>query len=196
MVDQLRTEILVEDADVSVGLQEQAILDNYRWREDAPANLVRRLKNIEKRLDDYPSARNVQPTRLGNVLRHYEEETGRESVEGLVHEVYDRLPFSLQVSHDEQRGRLDLYCSMTFVWFFVVGLGVLLIGWGDDWRYSATLAAAGLGAALVTYRAAIASAHYYGSLLLLVAQYDLEPQTHQRKRWWRRLTWAATPASP
>lgn len=196
MVDQLRAEVLLEPASVSVGPQEQALLDSYRWRENAPANLARRLRNIDKRLDDYPSARNVQPTRLGNVLRHFEEETGRESIEGLVDEVYDRLPFALQVSHDEQRGRLDLYCSMTFVWFFIVGLGVLLIGWGDAWRYSAALVIAGFAAALLTYRAAVASARYYGALLLLVAEYQAAPAEPRRKSWWRRLTWMADPATP
>lgn len=191
MVDRLRSEVMGEGIYPTLTLAEDKLVDAYRWREEAPSNLMRRLRNIDKRLDDYPSARNLQPTRLGNVLRHYEEETGRESVESLVDEVYDQLPFSLQVSHDDQRGRLDLYCSMTFVWFFVVGVGVLLMGWGPNAQYTVAFLAVGLGAALITYRAAIASARYYGSLLLLIAAYQPPAPTVRPKRWWRRISWAA-----
>ena len=75
-------------------------------------------------MSDYPrDASRVMPTRLGNVLRRYEVETGADDIERFVERVYRRLPFSMQLSHDEQRARLDLYCSMVFVLWFGALMG-------------------------------------------------------------------------
>ena len=83
-------------------------------------------------------------------------------VESLVEDRFDSLPFSLRVSHDEQRGRLDLYCAMTLV-FVVVGMvsAVQFIlehdndggwhGWkiGGAWEYGVWLAFVCMVSALV-----------------------------------------------
>jgi hypothetical protein len=185
MIDALEVLVLRRGDVVSLSPDQEEVIASYNWREHAPATLLRRLKNLDKRKDDYPSVKNIQPTRLGNVLRHYEEESGNESVESMVDEVFDRLPFSLQISHDEQRGRLDLYCSMTFVWLFVSSIAVLRFGWGEYRAYAISSIIVGVVAAYLTYRAAVASARYYGNLLLVIAAYLEEPVTHESS-WWRR----------
>jgi hypothetical protein len=189
MINALAVQVLQKGDAVKLTAAEQSVVDSYQWRDSAPGSLLRRLKNIDKRLADYPSEGNMQPTRLGNVLRHYEEETGSESVELLVDEVFDRLPFSLQLSHDAQRGRLDLYCSMTFVWLFVTALAVVRLGWTENRSYVVVAIVVGLIAAYLTYRAAVASARYYGGLLLLIAQYIPKPEPKPaHRRWWQRLS--------
>ena len=149
-----------------------ALVTDYDWTEHAPPETLRRIANLDKKLEDLPDEVNIQATRLGNVLRHYEDETGSSAVESLVEEVYDRLPFSLQVAHDEQRGRLDLYCSMVFVWIFVALVTILRFGWTPSHMpYTVAAAALGVFGAWFTYRAAVASARYYGLLLLQIAAF-------------------------
>lgn len=189
MIDRLRSEVLAEGRQVELSEQEASVVDDYNWRQHAPRNKLRRLRNIEKKLADYPSVGNLMPTRLGNVLRHFEEDTEVENIESMVDEVYDLLPFSLQISHDSQRGRLDLYCSMTFVWLFITILGVALLGPGPNLPYTVAYATTGVVAALLTYRAAISSARYYGSLLLVIAEHRPKPAPEMsptKTSWWRR----------
>jgi hypothetical protein len=171
MIEALGAQVLNERLTVSLTKAEIQIVSRYPWTEHAPIEFVRRLTNLDKRLDDYPSAAHMQPTRLGNVLRHFEDETAADSVESLVEEVFDQLPFSLQLSHDEQRGRLDLYCSMTFVWLFVAGIAVVRLGWGVERSYCIGAIVVGLLSAEFTYRAAVASARYYGALLVQISGY-------------------------
>jgi hypothetical protein len=109
------------------------------------------------------------PTRLGNVLRRYEDKTGRDSVESLVQDVFDDLPFSLRVNHDEQRTRLDLYCSMVVV-IAVVTVGAAARFAGHGW-YAVGAVALGLAGIWLTYRAAVASARAYGGLLVRIAKH-------------------------
>ena len=139
------------------------------WEAHVPATIIRRLNNATKLQRDYPAQRNVLPTRLGNVLRHHEDETGITPIESYVEEQFDELPTSMQVSHDQRRTRLDLYCAMVVV----IGVAtVLAIGvlWGADWY---PLVAAGLGTAamFLHYRAAVASARLYGTTLVILAEW-------------------------
>ena len=85
------------------------------WESYAPADSLHRSANMDKRLADYPAAERMLPTRLGNILRAHEDKIRRVQVRSFVQEVYDVLPPGLQVGHDAQRTRLDLYCSMVFV---------------------------------------------------------------------------------
>lgn len=71
-----------------------------------------------------PDSSRIMPTRVGNVLRKYEDDTGWRDVEPAVQNVFDELPFSRQVEHDQQRTRLDLYSSLVFVMAVVTVVGV------------------------------------------------------------------------
>ena len=167
MILRLRYAVTGEDIGPDITAQEQAVVDGYDWVPYAPQAERRRMEILEHRRQDYPQADEAQPTRLGNILRHYESLTSASTVETMVEEVFDDLPFSLQIAHDEQRGRLDLYCSMIFVWVALVALALIRFNW-HHWGYS--VGALGLGAlgVVLTYRASLSSARHYGSLLLQI----------------------------
>jgi hypothetical protein len=159
---------------VTLTKKEAAGIGNIDWREYASPELIRRRQNVDNRLRDFPESKLMLPTRLGNVLRHHEAETGRESVESLVQETFDVLPLSLRIEHDEQRTRLDLYCSMTFVIALVAVIAVARFA-ARHWTYSAGALIVGAVGIALMYRAALASARAYGRLLLLIAKYAPEP---------------------
>jgi hypothetical protein len=145
-----------------------ARIRGYDWQRHAPAELLRRRVNVDKRLSDFPRPERTLPTRLGNILRAHEDQVGGESVESYVQRVFDKLPPSLQENHDEQRTRLDLYCSMVFV----VGLsgltGVAILA-PRHWPYAASTAGAALIGMWLMHRAALATARAYGQLLVTIA---------------------------
>jgi hypothetical protein len=138
-------------------------LDSRAWEGYVEANTLRRLRNAEKQRRDYPSAKSILPTRLGNVLRSYEDATEIELLEPYIEDNFDALPKSLQESHDQRRARLDLYCSMVLVCAVFVALAIAIL-WGE-YPYQVGAVLLGLMAILLNYRAAIASARSYGSIL-------------------------------
>lgn len=146
------------------------------WEKHADPGLMRRRINVAKRLRDYPDAERLMPTRLGNVLRRHEDMTGERRLEFFMHRVFDDLPLSMQVGHDVQRNRLDLYCSMVFV----LGLaGVVTVArlWAHD-SYAWGAAAITVVAIWFTNRAAIASARSYGGILVTISDLVHRKQQH------------------
>jgi hypothetical protein len=170
MITALGDQVLLRPTAVHLTDEQRELVNGRDWEADAPPDLLRRRINLLKRRDDFPNLQHVVPTRLGNVLRHYEDATGYGTVESLVDDVFDSIPASLRISHDEQRGRLDLYCSMTVV----LGVSALIaaVRFGrDHWGYGLSALIIGLVGSWMTYRAAVASARYYGSLLVSIARY-------------------------
>jgi len=148
--------------------QESLRVDQTDWRQFVSADLLRQRLDFLKRLRDYPDESRILPTRLGNVLRHHEDETGRASVETLVQDVFDQLPSSLQGEHDEQRTRLDLYCSMVFVLTFsTIIAATRLIALDQPYALGALMY--GIAGVWLMNRATVASARAYGALLLVIA---------------------------
>ena len=140
-----------------------SFLESGAWERYVEPNTVRRLRNAEKQRREYPSPKSVLPTRLGNVLRSYEDATNIAILEPYIEDNFDSLPRSLQESHDQRRGRMDLYCSMVLVCAVSVALAVAIL-WGQ-YPYQVGAVLLGLMAMLLNYRAAIASARSYGSIL-------------------------------
>lgn len=175
MLNVVRARYLGKATKVRLTAKQEAVVAATDVEDYAPADLLRRLTNVNKRLADYPQDDvRVQPTLLGNVLRRHEDDShdndpGRRDVEMLVEEVFDQLPAGLQQAHDEQRGRLDLYCSMVMVCLSVAAVAVVRLGPAHA-GWAAGAAAAGFLGAVVSYRAAVTSARYYGRLLVLIAQ--------------------------
>lgn len=179
MISVLGAEVLGTQPLVRLNRWQRKKMAGIDWRDFAPPDILRRLVNLDRRLRDFPEQERMLPTALGNVLRHYEDETGYESVETLVQEVYDTLPFSLQVEHDEQRTRLDLYCSMVVVLAVVTALAVLRLRANPG--YAAGAVVCGATGMWVTYRAAVASARAYGGLIVLAAQHAAELAAPHRR---------------
>jgi hypothetical protein len=140
----------------------------YDWTQHAPSDLLRQRVNVDRRRRDYPDESRILPTRLGNILRRYEDQTSVEQLQSFVQRVFDDLPPALQAEHDEQRTRLDLYCSMVFV-LAATGLIAVARFAPQHWPYVAGSAATTILGMFVMYRAALATARAYGGLLLTIA---------------------------
>ncbi len=144
-------------------------LRRIAWDDFAPPEILRRRLNVDKKRRDYPDSRRALPTRLGNILRAHEDETGEREVETFVQRNFDSLPESLQQEHDEQRTRLDLYCSMVFVTAFAATVSALRLSTFEGYVIGSLLV--GLVLMWLMYRAALASARAYGLLLISIARH-------------------------
>lgn len=169
MLDALEDEVIGTSHRPQLTYDEQKVVDNFDWERYAPPDLRRRLLNVEKRQLDYPDSSRIMPTRVGNVLRKYEADTGWRDVEPAVQNVFDELPFSRQVEHDQQRTRLDLYGSLVFVMAVVTAVGVARFV-GRHPGYAAACVAVGAVLLWVMYHALIATARGYGAMLLAIAR--------------------------
>lgn len=169
MIEALGAGVLHETPLVKLTETERAVVRRVKWEQHAPADTVRRRLNLDNRLRDFPAPERMLPTRLGNVLRRHEDYTGHEPIETFIQEVYDLLPAELQEEHDEQRTRLDLYCSMVFVVVAISLAAVVQFGVQDGW-YAVVAVVVGLAGMGLMYRAAISSARAYGSLLVTIAR--------------------------
>jgi len=157
------------DLDLTPKQREQS--NAFDWRARADTNLRRKELNLAMKLSDYPTEPDhVLPTWLGNILRRHEDDTGLDEVEHFIERVFPDLPFSLQLSHDEQRTRLDLYCSMVFVLLVAGTIAVGRFGF-RHWHYQLAAALLAASSCWVVYRAAISSARYYGSVLVVIARH-------------------------
>ena len=87
--------------------------------------------------------------------------------------MFDDLPFSLQFDHDEQRARLDLYCSMVSVVGVAAAIAVARLASRHP-SYAVGAVAVGLAGMWLMYRAGVASARAYGALLVVIARWDEE----------------------
>jgi hypothetical protein len=171
MIGRLEDMVLDRRSGITLTPEEQERVDRVDWRRDAPPELQRRLVNLDKKIRDYPEPDRLLPTRLGNVLRAHEDRTGDRTVETLVQRRFDSLPLSLQVEHDEQRTRLDLYCSMVFVVLFATLVAIIRLIQSPV-HYAIAALVTGLLITLMMYRAAIASARAYGNLIIVISEYS------------------------
>lgn len=139
------------------------------WRPYANAMDIRRVEAMSIRLlGDYPEDDyRILPTRLGNILRSYEDrvhDPSEGSLEGWVQRVFHQLPEAVQSQHDQHRNRLDLYGSMVVVFTLGGAAGSWLL-WTAGTGYVAIAAVTAVSLAVLSYRAMIASARGYGSAL-------------------------------
>lgn len=144
------------------------VIRSIDWRDYLPADTLYRIDCIDARLDSYPDANRVLPTRLGNVLRAAEDKLplgDDEDLEGFVIRHYDQLPATLKSEHNDFRTRLEMYCCLVLVFAVLAPLGLaLLISLAPAWGVIPFVAAYSI-MAFVCYEAAIASARSYGEAL-------------------------------
>jgi hypothetical protein len=139
------------------------------WEPFAAPEMIRRRNNLLKRLRDYPEPGRELPTRLGNIMRRFEDATRERQLERYIMKVFDTLPISMQIDHDDQRNRLDLYASMVFVLLFSGVISAVALVTHPP--YAAGAAALCCLAAILSYRAAMASARAYGGALLTIVEH-------------------------
>ena len=148
------------------------------WFSFADAGDARRLARLERVLDEYPmDDYRILPTRLGNTIRAYEDQVHdpkEGQLEGFVLRIYHQLPVPLQIEHDQYRTRLDLYCSLSFVMVVAAAAAIPLLsplGSASVAGVCGTL----LLVAVLSYRAAVASARGYGTALVTIKELQLSP---------------------
>ena len=141
--------------------------------DDAPIESLEqvRLRMALKRL---PKAGDVMPTHLGNRLRAAEltasflaEDGDDRSIQRRMLERLDRIPPQLRAQHDLHRSRLDLFCTMTFVWCAVTIWFAVRLG-NEGWV--ALLVLAPMLAVPCSYYAALLAADGYGDVLRAIGQ--------------------------
>lgn len=169
MLEVLRASVRGRKARMTVdpGERRRALLT--KWEDFADPEIVRRLHEVKRRLRDFPSPQRVLPTTLGNVLRSHEDQMRVPTPRSYVVQHFERVPFTLQVDHDEARNRLDLYCAMVFVLLLVGAVAVPRL-WSHPWYCTAAVMVI-LAAGILSYRAAIASARWYGTILVAIADH-------------------------
>jgi hypothetical protein len=155
----------------------------HDWKAFADPDAIRRIHDLQLALHLYPvNDYRILPTELGNTLRSFEERAlggSHHHLESSVSSDFHRLPPNLQSEHDEQRSRLDLYCTLVVVSIALALVSVVMLGqFGLPALIALTL---GLGASWFFYRAAIASAAGYGSVLIAIRTYlDSSDERHHR----------------
>jgi len=170
-----------EPSPIVLSPEEFAQVERVDFRTYATTGSLRRWQNIDQKLEDYPSVNHILPTKLGNILRKFEDDTKYEEVESLVEDTWDYLPASLRMNHDEHRSRLDLYCSMFFV-LWMTSLIAFCRFLPTHWLYSAGALCIGAIASWLDYRAALVSARRYGRLLPQIAAIKREHEKGLVKR--------------
>jgi hypothetical protein len=147
------------------------------WQQFAPANLMSRLEAVEAQIDEYPEQYRILPTKLGNVIRAVEDSiklADGEDLESFVIRRWDSIPISLRKEHDQYRTRLDLYCTLMFVFIVLAILSPPLITLGSRYLMGTVITSLSyLILAFVSYIAAIASARGYRAALKAINDSNL-----------------------
>lgn len=135
------------------------------WQKYAPAHLMCRVQAIEGKIDEYPDESRMLPTKLGNVLRSVEDSIKTDpdgDRESYIIRHWAKIPAALQKEHDQYRSRLELYCTLAFVFVALAVTAPFLIVREHHYLLSAAVTScAYLVMTFVSYTAAIASARGY-----------------------------------
>jgi hypothetical protein len=132
-----------------------------------------RAQALRAALRQYPVAwRRMMPTRLGNVLRRYEDRAGQQyglSIVGIApHLNLVALPEHREYVDDCRKG-LDLGVRLCVLFAFAAALSVVLLIRDGAWLF---LALAPYAISYLAYRGATSSAHAYGTALSTLIDLD------------------------
>jgi hypothetical protein len=137
------------------------------WRPFAKPEKLAPIDRLLSRIADYPEPHRIMPTKLGNVLRSVEDDLVLPDgdLEGMVMRRYDVLPARLRTHHDQFRTRLDMYCTLVFVFIALATLSVVTVVNSPAWTIALIVPTALLLLAAFSYSAAVTSARGYGAVL-------------------------------
>lgn len=148
--------------------EHQQRLKKLKWEAECDPWRLARLAEMEERLKEFPAPHRLLPTRLGNVLRATEDGLthSREDVSQFAFQRRSLVPSRVQVQHDQFRARLDMYATLSVVSALLAVLSLLLLASaGVGWRQVALIVGLFAAFAVVSYRAAVASARGYCTIL-------------------------------
>lgn len=158
----------------------------FNWRGFAAPELLRQMDATMIRIRQHPEPHRILPTKLGNTLRSEEDRlrlAPGENLDEFVYRRYALMTTELKSEHNRFRSQLNIYClsAIVFAGLAVLSPAVLAHRRAEiSGEVLFTLAYAAL--AVVSYRAAIASARGYVTVLRVLGT---QPDT----------TTAAKPAS-
>lgn len=138
------------------------------WQDFSSAPLLRAMEAAQRARKGWPAETRVMPTRLGNVLRSYEDgvSAGPEGLRTYVIRHWHLLSPEQKSLHARYRRRLDLYCEMVCVSAVLAVLSTALFLTPDGHWVALPVSLVLLAALAITcYRAAIAAAFGYGQML-------------------------------
>ncbi|MEO3936817.1 hypothetical protein V3N99_08675 [Dermatophilaceae bacterium Soc4.6] len=176
VVDAIEADLLELERNDLDAISER-ILANTAWRNYGDPVLVSKLDRIRAALLEYPEDGLVMPMKLGNVLRATESklQNGRGDVGTFAMRRRNLVDSRIQLQHDQFRTRLDMYCILVFV-ALLVAVAWPTLTWKVPHGLPADLALwliapmSNLLLAFAAYRAAIASARGYCTILRVMDQ--------------------------
>ena len=176
VVDAIEADLLELDRE-DLDETDERLRGHTTWRDYGDPVLVSKFDRLRVALQEYPEDGFVMPLKLGNVLRS--TETKLENAGGDVGTFAMRrrelVDSRVQLQHDQFRTRLDMYCILVFV---AVALAAAwpVMAWqvphGEPGELARWLIApaGNLLLGFAAYRAAIASARGYCTILRLMDQ--------------------------
>jgi len=139
------------------------------WRQYAAPELLRQMDAAMTRIRQHPEPHRILPTRLGNTLRAAEDGLTLAPGENLEEFVYRRYPLmtaELKSEHDRYRSQLNIYCLSALIFAcLAVLVPAALVHRRAELPGELCFALAYAALAFVSYRAAVASAHGYVTVL-------------------------------
>lgn len=138
------------------------------WEDFSSAPLLREMEAAQRARKGWPIETRVMPTRLGNVLRSYEDKlsAGPEGLRTYAIRHWHLLSSEQKSLQARYRRRLDLYCEMVWVSVALAVLSMALFSFPHPHWVALPVSLALLAALATTcYRAAIAAAFGYGEML-------------------------------
>ncbi|MGK3202595.1 hypothetical protein [Amycolatopsis sp. MEPSY49] len=143
----------------------------FNWQALLSPDTTSKLSRIKQAKEDYPAAHRTLPTKLGNILRATEDSITNKDQEtqGLVLQRGDAIPARLRLHHDQFRTRLDMYCTLVFVYLGLAGFTVALLVPAQNSPIGiVVITSAFLLLAIASYSAAITSARGYCTTLKVI----------------------------
>jgi hypothetical protein len=152
-------------------VKRQDILQSHRG--DAYVRVIVEEQAYRRALMSYPEKRSrVMPTRLGNVLRRYEDAAGAQygldAITTAPHLALVARPEHIGYLHDA-REQLDLAVRLCMLSLIATVLAFMFLVGDDLWLLIAALP---YGLAYLSYRGAVLAAHEYGTALATLIDLD------------------------
>jgi len=157
------------------------------WQQHCDPHILAKRSHLMVLILRYPIKREVMPTKLGNEVLVMYQELRIDGVQDndFVQLHGDDIPGRIRRHHDVARGRIDMYCTLTFVF----GLLTLLTPWilrlpttvrpdkgssyqvVSSWPSVGLMVAVYLGLTWLSYEAAIRAARFFGKSLDMARRY-------------------------